>query len=189
MVKWAVLAETIPYTGSELRPHWALERTREYGSIVCAFVGPCDVKTSELVDMEDRLANDHIRAASMLHMIGEFFGANLETGVLYQRLLIQHAADFLRKEGFKNIERVGDDLMVGDRKLSVSIATASPVSVLVHWGINIDPTGAPVKAVGVGELGWDAEKTRGFARRLLADFVREIEDIRIATCKVRPVAN
>ncbi len=185
--KFEILKERITYTGSELRPHWGLEQTKIYGSLLTAFVGPCEVKTGELVDMEDRLASDFIRSKSMLHVIGEFFGTTLEAGVLYQRLLISHAEDRLRLAGWPKIERRGDDLMIGDRKLSVSIATVSPVSVLIHWGMNIDSTGAPVKAIGFSELGWNETKALEFAHELLAGFCEEIKDIQIAQCKVRAV--
>lgn len=186
-VQFRVLSETIPYTGAELRPHWGLERTRVYGSLLTAFIGPCEVATEKLVDMEDRLASDHIRARSMLHVLGEFFGMGLESGVFCQRLLIAHAEALLRKLGWAAIEREGDDLFVDGKKLSVSIATVSSVSVLIHWGFNVDPEGAPVRAVGLKELGWDNERVLDFAKELLSRYSLELEDIRIAQCKVRPV--
>jgi hypothetical protein len=194
-VQFRVLEETvakpITYTGRELRSHWGLERTGVYGSLITAFVGPCDVPTAHLVDQEDRLANDHIRAKSMLHFIGEFYGTNLEAGVLYQRLFINWAETLLNKrlEAGVRVVRSGDDLFVGDRKLSVSIATVSPVSVLIHWALNIDPTGAPVKAIGLAELGLKAAELLDFAKQLLHYYSEEIEGIRLAQCKVRPVVD
>jgi hypothetical protein len=192
-VQFRILEETaarpLPYTGRELRPHWGLERTGVYGSLLTAFIGPCEVKTDALVDMEDRLASDFIRAESMLHVIGEFFGTTLEAGVLYQRLLISWAERLLREAGL-NVERRGDDLMVnGDKKLSVSIATSTPVSVLIHWGINIDASGAPVKASDLGEVGWQKAEVLSFAKKLLTHYIAELEDIRLAQCKVRPVVS
>ena len=186
-VQFRVLDETIAYTGAELRPHWGLERTRVYGSLLTAFVGPCEVATEKLVDMEDRLASDHIRAKSMLHVLGEFFGMGLESGVFCQRLLIAHAETLLRKYGWSAIERKGDDLFVDGKKLSVSIATVSAVSVLVHWGFNVDPEGSPVRAIGLGELGWGTTRVLDFAKELLSQYSLELEDIRIAQCKVRPI--
>ena len=44
------------------------------------------------------------------------------------------------------LDLAGDDLYVGDRKLSISIAAPSPTSALIHFALNIDPTGAPVRA-------------------------------------------
>ena len=77
---------TRTYTGQELRPHYLLAEMGIRGSGIGAFVGPCQVATQHLVDWEDRLANDRIEAESMLHFIGEFFGATLKEGVLLQRL-------------------------------------------------------------------------------------------------------
>lgn len=191
-VQFRILEETarmpLTYTGRELRPHWGLERTKVYGSLIAAFVGPCDVPTEHLVDMEDRLAADRINSKSMLHLIGEFFGTSLEAGVLYQRLLMVWAERLLNEAGL-DVARSGDDLFVGDRKMSVSIATVSPVSVLIHWGLNIDPTGAPVKAIGFNELGWGPEQVLGFAKKLLTNYIAELEEIRLAQCKVRPVSD
>ena len=194
-VQFRILENAITYTGSELRPHWGLEQTKVYGSLLTCFTGPCRVPTEHLVDMEDRLASDHIGAANMLHIIGEFYGTTLEAGVLYQRLLIEWAERLLREEGLTTgtkIWRSGDDLFVqvGDRpkqKMSVSIATVSPVSVLVHLGLNIDSTGAPVSAIGFKDFGWDASQVLAFAKKLLSHYIEELEDIRVAQCKVRPV--
>jgi hypothetical protein len=177
----------ITYTGKELRPHWGLENTGVYGSLLTAFLGPCKVPTEDLVDWEDRLASDHIEAKSMLHILGEFFGTSLEAGVLYQRLAMVWAERLLQEEGVA-VTRSGDDLFVeGDHKLSVSIATVSPVSVLIHWGININCAGAPVKAAGLNQFGWSEDKVLGFAKKLLTHYIGELEEIRVAQFKVRPV--
>ncbi len=180
--------EPLTYTGKELSPHWGLEKTGVYGSLLTAFIGPCEVPTAHLVDLEDRLANDMIRAGSMLHVLGELFGTTLEAGVLYQRLFIVWAERLLRESGLA-VTRSGDDLFFEDRKLSVSIATASPVSILIHWGLNIDPSGAPVKAVGLQQLGWGNTEVLAFAKKLLTHYIGELEEIRIAQCKVRPVSS
>lgn len=186
-VSFRILEEERMYTGAELRPHWCLENTQTYGSVVVAWTGACDVCTAELVDMEDRLAADHIKAAKMLHFIAEFYGTTLEAGVLYQRLFVNWCERLLREEGMTGIYRQGDDLMTPQGKLSVSIATVSPVSVLIHWGLNIDSTGAPVKAAQLRDLGWDQTRSLGFAKKLLEHYIGEIEEIRLAQCKVRPV--
>lgn len=186
-VRYKVLEKEIAYTGSELRPHWCLENTGVYGSMITTWVGPCNVQTSELVDMEDRLAADRIEAKEMLHFIGEFYGINLEAGVLYQRLLISWAERLLREAGMKGIYRSGDDLMTEQGKLSVSIATVSNVSVLIHWALNIDATGAPVKTAELRQLAWGKPEALSFAKKLLEHYIGEIEEIQIAQCKVRPV--
>jgi hypothetical protein len=179
-----------PYTGVELRPHYLLTELGLKGPALGAFIGPCRVATEHLVDWEDRLARDRIEARSMVHFIGEFFGATLREGVLRQRLLMAQMAQSLnhrlekRGDPALRLRREGDDLFVKDRKLSVSIVTASPVSQLLHAGINIDPAGAPVPAIGLAELGIAPEE---FAREVLESFAAEWDSIEWACAKVRPV--
>ncbi len=177
------LSETIPYLGPELRPHYILSKHRIEGSALIAFEGPCLVETGHLVDWEDRLANDHIRAERMVHFLGEFFGLGLREGVFMQRLFVAQLEEELLSQGI-SVLRDGDDLFVGDRKMSVSIVTASAVSVLLHTGVNIDPAGAPVPAIGLRELGLESGK---FAQAALKRFEMEWNSIQRATTKVRPV--
>lgn len=174
--------EPLAYTGHELRSHWIYETFGIQGDAIAAFRGPCRVELSEMVDREDVLAGVGIRAAEMLHLIAEHFDRDLTRAVLRQRMLICMIAE--RLPGVAEVRRDGDDLYLGERKLTVSIATASPVSTLIHVGINIDPTGAPVAAVGLGEWQIDAD---ALAEELLGAYAAEIEDVYLATCKVRGV--
>lgn len=173
------------YTGVELRPHFLLTELGLRGSAIGAFIGPCQVQTEHLVDWEDRLANDRIEARWMVHFIGEFFGMGLREGVFAQRLLMSLMGEVANEHlGKTALRRSGDDLFAGDRKLSVSIVTASPVSLLLHAGINIDPAGAPVAAIGLGELGVLPET---WVPEVLRRFAEEWEGIHWACAKVRPV--
>lgn len=182
------------YTGVELRPHFLLTELGLKGNAIGAFIGPCRVATEHLVDWEDRLAQDRIEARWMVHFIGEFFGAvSLREGVLIQRLFMSILCDeinarLLRSGAGELCRRDGDDLFVkgpeGDRKLSVSIVTASAVSQLLHIGINIDPAGAPVPAIGLTELGIPPDE---WVPAVLARFASEWEGIEWACVKVRPV--
>ncbi|MGZ3708963.1 MAG: DUF366 family protein [Bdellovibrionota bacterium] len=177
------------YTGVELRPHFLLSEYGIRGSAVLAFEGPCQVKTEHMVDWEDRLAEDRIEARKMVHFIGEFFGMPLTEGVTLQRLFMSILGETLQRELIsarrpEQVIRDGDDLFVGDRKLSVSIVTASPVSLLLHTGINIDPFGAPVPAIGLAELGVAVEE---WVPKALACFSAERQSMDWACAKVRPV--
>lgn len=191
--KW--IEERIPYTGPELRPHYLLEKLKLPGSAIAAFIGPCEVKTEHLVDWEDRIAGDFIRSKLMVHFLGEFFGISLSEGVLYQRLFMAIAGQEIARASHQKITRSGDDLFWFDgkdeRKLSVSIVTASPVSRLLHAGINLDATGAPVKAAGLFDLGigsaQDVEPVKQLVSRILHAFSDEVEGIEWACAKVRPV--
>lgn len=177
------------YRGPELRPHFLLTELGLRGSGIGAFIGPCHVLTEHLVDWEDRLAHDRIEAKRMVHFIGEFFGIGLREGVALQRLFMSVCGDVLRELApSAQIRRDGDDLFLEGgrvpRKMSVSIVTASNVSILLHAGINVDPEGAPVPAAGLLELGVAPEK---FATRVLERVTAEIEGIHWACAKVRPV--
>lgn len=174
-----------PYTGVELRPHFLLTELGLKGSAVGAFIGPCQVKTEHMVDWEDRLNHDHIAARSMVHFLGEFFGITLREGVLAQRLFVAIAQQALnaRLEKFA-VVRDGDDLFWDRKKLTVSIVTASPVSQLLHFGINIDSAGAPVAAAGLKDLGVDPAE---WASEVLKLFCDEWESLEWACAKVRPV--
>lgn len=183
----AFFPEKIPYSGSELAPHWIANRTREFGSAVVAFRGPCSVATGELVDLEDRQENERIEAKEMLHFLGEWFDGDLNLAIARQRLFIAGFGELLarRTGGAWQFERIGNDLYAtnGDRrgKLSVSIVTASAVSTLFHFGVNIDPTGAPVDAVGLLAMDVDPD---ALARDALALWSEEWMSMAKARCKV-----
>lgn len=193
VTRWS--GEERPYTGIELRPHFLLSQFELKGSAIVAFAGPCKVETEHLVDWEDRMACDRIEAARMVHFIGEFFGMSLREGVLFQRLAMSVMRDVLNERlgaSDQPITREGDDLWWNGasprRKISVSIVTASPVSVLLHAGINFDPEGAPVAAIGLKDLGWGGEAGAArFAEQVLSRLESEWSDLEWACVKVRPV--
>lgn len=177
--------DELAYTGHQLRSHWIYETFGVQGDAIVAFRGPCHVELSEMVDRADVIAGEDIHAAEMLHLIAEHFDRDLTRAVLRQRLLICMIAELLQTViSVPEIKREGDDLYADERKLTVSIATVSPVSTLIHVGINVDPSGAPVVACGVGEWKIDPDV---LAERLLEAYANEVEDIYLATCKVRGV--
>ncbi len=178
------LDRPIAYTGEQLRSLWLYETFGAAGDAIAVFAGPCAVAGDRLVDTEDRLAGDSIEAASMLHIIIEHFGDDLERAVLRQRLLIAIIKDELTQMGVERLLRRGDDLYRDERKLTVSIATKSPVSTLIHTGINIDPAGAPVAACGLAEFGLDHTDC---AQRIAEAYRGEIAAAQFACVKVRGV--
>jgi hypothetical protein len=173
----------IPDSGKELRPHYILERFGIVGTALIAWQGPTDVKTAELVDWIDRRGQETIVARSMVHFLGEFFGPSLREIVLFQRLWITRVAALIGGD----VEVKGNDLF-GPKKLSVSIATASPVSCLIHLGVNIDSTGAPVPASGLLDRGWTPTQIQEhFVPDALRLAAREWDEVNISCAKVRPV--
>ncbi len=185
--------ENIAYSGKELSAHWVSARTGIFGPGIVAFRGRCKVETEELVDLEDRRQKSRIEALEMLHFLGEWFDGDLSLAVARQRLFIAGFAELLMRRielplG-TTIERTGNDLYVIDSgansrwKLSVSIVTASPVSTLFHFGVNIDASGAPVSAIGLADLRVDPTL---LAKDVLAAWELEWESMLKARCKVMP---
>ena len=180
------LGEASTYDGRQLTTHWPRRSSGLKTNALVAWRGPAQVPSDALVDLVDRDAGAVIVSAEMLHLVGVFFGRPLVEMVLRQRLYVARCADELRRR-CTEIICDGDDLFVPGnprRKLSVSIATISPLAGLIHLGLNIDPTGAPVPAVGLNELGVDVED---FARRILALLIDEEESVDLASAKVRAV--
>ena len=179
-----ILDGVVPYTGNELRGGWVRDRTGLDGDVAAGFVGPCEVPTENLVDLDDARAGEFIRAASMAHVIAEHPGCSLPEAVLRQRLMVALLGELLAAAG-KVARRDGDDLYYGGRKLTVSIAAPSRASSLIHLGINVDPDGAPVPAVGLRELGLNPV---GVLNDLLQRYKGEIESAAYAATKVRRVS-
>ena len=185
MMKTKFIEEEIKYIGSQLAPHWIYKNFNIRGDAIVAFRGECKVDITEMVDIEDVINNEPIYSKYMLSFITEQFGVGLEEGVLRQRLLMCIIKELLEEKGVF-VVRNGDDLMIDGRKLSVSIATKSITSVLIHTGLNILSEGAPVKASGLtSELG--IEDTKEFALEVMKRYSEELEDIKLASTKVRGV--
>lgn len=185
MMKTKFIEENIKYIGSQLAPHWIYKNFKIQGDSIVAFIGECKVDLTEMVDIEDVINNEPIYSKLMLSFISEQFGIGLVEGVLRQRLLITIIKEALEKRGIF-VVRNGDDLMINNRKLSVSIATKSITSVLIHTGLNIISDGAPVEASGLtSELG--IVDIEDFAKEIMAKYSDEIEDIVLASTKVRGV--
>ena len=184
-MKTKLIEEEIKYIGSQLAPHWIYKNFKLQGDSIVAFIGECEVKLTEMVDIEDVINNEPIYSKLMLSFITEQFGVELVEGVFRQRLLICIIKELLEERGVF-VVRNGDDLMINNRKLSVSIATKSTTSILIHTGLNILSEGAPVKAAGLtSELG--IEDVREFALEVMKRYSEEIEDIKLASTKVRGV--
>lgn len=180
-----LIEQEIKYTGLELSPHWIYKKFNLQGDAIVAFCGECEVKLSEMVDIEDVINDEPIYSKNMLSFIIEHFNINLIEGIFRQRLLItiiKEALENLLTSHLSPLTRSGDDLFIDNKKLSVSIATKSLTSVLIHVGINIDPTGAPVEAIGLNSLNID--NISGFANEVMVKYSQEIDDIILASTKV-----
>jgi hypothetical protein len=181
-MKTLFINKQLPYTGAELSSLFAYKNFSLQGNSVIGFIGPCHVD-QHLVDQEDVKNEDFIKSKLMVHFIAEIFQLDLAEGIFRQRLYMSIVKEIVEKK-VAQIRRSGDDLFIGKRKLSVSIATLSPVSTMIHIGINVDPTGAPVPAIGLAEL---KINPKTFAQEVLQAIAREEESIDLARCKVRGV--
>lgn len=185
MMHTKLIDKEIKYIGSQLAPHWIYKNFKLQGDAIVAFIGECEVALTEMVDIEDVINNEPIYSKSMLSFITEQFNVNLVEGVFRQRLLICIIKELLEERGIF-VVRNGDDLMIDGRKLSVSIATKSTTSILIHTGLNILSEGAPVKASGLtSELG--ITDIKEFALEVMKRYAEELEDINLASTKVRGV--
>ena len=186
------IKDEIKYIGSQLAPHWIYKNFHILGDAIVSFIGETDVKITEMVDIEDVISDSPIYSKKMVSFIIEQFGISLSECVLRQRFLICIIIEELRKilkDKFQ-IRRSGDDIFVNidgkDKKLSVSIATKSTTSGLIHTGLNIDPTGAPIDACGLTtDLG--ITNIEEFAKNVMKRYIEENKEVIEATCKVRGV--
>ncbi|MDD3012713.1 MAG: DUF366 family protein [Candidatus Gastranaerophilales bacterium] len=182
------IEKEICYTGKELSPHWIYKNFNIQGDAIVSFIGECEVKLDNMVDIEDVLTNSPIYSEKMLHFIVEHFNIPLMEGVLRQRLLVAIARDVIlsRLPNPAELIRHGDDLYYQEGKLSVSIATKSITSVLIHLGINIVSKNAPVKAAGLkSEL--NLKDIDCIASDIINNYTQENNQIINASCKVKGV--
>ncbi len=179
------LEQAMTYDGSQLRPHWIRRQAGIVGDALVAFRGPCAVTTDEMADVADLLDGPGIAGADMLHFVWEIFDdGDLERAVLRQRLFSAMALEALRRRApDADLRREGDDLYCGAGKLSISVATRSLVSTLIHFAINVTNEGTPVNTAGLTDLGIEPAE---LAEELLAAAAREQASIVAARSQVRP---
>jgi len=185
------LKETINYTGEQLSSLWIYQNTRLCGDAIVSFVGAADVR-DKMVDLEDVMKKEFIYSEKMLHFLIEHFENDLEKAVLRQRMLMVIIKDTLAIHIANNnlkvdhIRREGDDLYIDNKKLSVSIATSSPVSSLIHVGLNVSSNNTPVATFGLEEI-LSENDIINFANNIMDAYATELADIKKAKCKVKGV--
>ena len=173
----------IDYDGSQLRNHWIYDEFDLLGNTIIAFVGSARVDLDHMVDKEDVRNKAPIYSPKMLHFIAEWFGDSLEQAILLQHLFINEIYELLLESGTKDLFRRGNDIYYQERKLSVSIATKTNVSLLMHAGINIDTQGTPIPTSGLSELEIDPLV---FAKETLDRFASDYRVWQKARYKVSP---
>lgn len=175
--------DSIAYDGSQLRAHWLLDRFSLIGDAIVAFRGPCNVVADEVADLED-LDGPGIAADDMVHFVWESFETtDLLLAGHRQRLFAAQVREVVQQLApSSEVSRTGDDLYLQGGKLSISIATVSPVSALIHFAVNAKPSGAPVAIACLEDLGIDPS---AFAQAVLQRVSDEQCSIEVARAKVR----
>ncbi|MEQ1665651.1 MAG: DUF366 family protein [Bdellovibrionales bacterium] len=176
----------LKYDGTQLRSLFAYMTYEILGDSIVSWIGECDIPFAHMIDGEDAVQKSEIRGGKMLHFIVEKFDVNLFSGVLMQRLLASQSIELIKKLSvdraltFK-LTRSGDDIFLDDKKLSISVATKSPTSTMLHFALNITNENTPVKTLSLSDL---RVKPELFAKELMAQFASEIESVVVATQKV-----
>jgi len=182
-MRYRLIKDEITYTGGQLRSNFAYTTFGIVGDSIIAFCGMCDVKLKEMVDIEDLRAEKAIYSESMLHFIIEHHDTDLEKAVLRQLLLTNIVKDSLNDiTGKCVVKRVNSDLYEEDAKLSISVATVTPISSLIHFGINITSINTPLKTKGLKDYNIDPYE---FANLVMDKYTKEHDKINTARCKVK----
>lgn len=179
-----MIKEEIGYTGEQLHSLFIYDNFGIAGDSIISFVGPCDISLKEIVDLEDAKAGKRIFVPKMLHFIAEHFDIDLEKAILRQYLLIDVIKDILNEKlGKLIIKRIEGDIFANDAKFGISAATASPISSLIHVGINIIAPEEPnIKFKGLNDFNIDPFV---IAPEILEKYTKEIEKINLVRCKTR----
>lgn len=188
-MKEKYISRTTNYNGSELHPLYSYINHKLAGDSIVAFRGKCQIHFDQMVDAEDLVAGAQIAGDDMLHFIIELFNQNLMTAVSLQRLLVSQAQNILNKKSALlrkiPLTRNGDDLYFKNKsKLSISIASSSVVSSMIHFAVNVTNEGTPVKTCALTDFKIDP---KNFAEQLMLEFRNEYQSIIEATQKVKPL--
>jgi len=174
------------YDGSQISSLWGYSIQGVQDDSIIAFRGKCDVKIEHMIDLEDKREGESIESPDMLHFIIEHFDStDLKLIYARQRLFTAIVAEVLMSVGIRT-ERMGDDLFVDDRKLTVSIASTSAVSQKIHFGINVSHN----YYGNLEDLGPGVSETdiHNMMTSIATRYVSEIDDIEKDLRKSRPLA-
>lgn len=188
-MKTVFLEKSFGYDGTQLRPLFGYLDHGVLGDSIVAWVGSCDVGFAHMIDGEDLREKAAIRGGKMLHLIAEIFDRDLFAGVALQRLIAGIAIDLIHEmspafAAGPRLRRDGDDIYWDRKKLSISIASRSALSVQVHFAMNISNEGTPVPTCALEDFSLDAA---AFGAKLLSRISSEYDSILEATRKVRPL--
>ena len=167
------------YDGSQINPSWAFQEFKVKDSTIVSWIGPMNILGKNLIDYED--VGLDIKGNSMLNFIVEHFDeqpGNLKLAYHRQRLLVMITRDKLLDFNVKTTQD-GDDIFINQKKLSVSIATASISSMKMHFALNITTEGTPydVETSALEDVGFNQEKINKLQDSIANTYIEMIETI------------
>lgn len=181
------------YKGNELLPGWERLNYNIRGNSLIYWISPTDVSVEFMKDVDDVRENLSIKSDSMLHFVFTYYTSNDATWAVFaQRLLTKHIVEYVRAHLGSSVVRVdGNDVFIGGRKFSVSIAGVSSGLVKFHFGINVESKGAPIPVSSLSDCMtlYDAQYSNSnweennpflpsnFVTNVTRNFVAELEDI------------
>ena len=175
------------YDGTQMHSLHAYLNHRLMGNSIISWVGPCHVSFTHMLDGEDLLEQSAIQGDLMLHFIIEIFEKDLFSAVSLQRIFASICKDVIESEKpGTHLVRQGDDLYFKDQKLSISIASPSPVSTMIHFAMNVVNRGTPVKTAALkDDFSLDPKM---IADKVMKRFADEFESIQLACFKVKGIS-
>jgi hypothetical protein len=174
-------AGSMGYDGTQIAPLWAYSELGVQGDSVIFFIGEMKVPRDSLIDIEDfrsQKVDYPISSEKAIHFIIEHFDSpSLRLAYHRQRIIVNIAKERIINASGIHVKRTGSDLYVNEKKLSVSVATASASSSKIHLGINVTSRGVPkgVKAIGLEEL--KIKDVTGLAKAIANGYAGEIKGI------------
>lgn len=163
------------YDGSQINPSWAFNEFGIYGSSIITWVGPVNITPGNLKDFAD--VGLEIKSNYMINFICEFFwlpACKYENSLPSSKIACH---DFYRSSFEKGIvsKREGDDIFVENRKLSISIASASLSSMKIHFALNLEDKGTPddVETIGLFDIK-DKNGNQIFNKDNLTELVNDV---------------
>ncbi|NKQ38373.1 MAG: DUF366 family protein [Methanosarcinales archaeon] len=181
-----IINEKLDYDGSQISSLWGYIFKDIKEDSIIAFRGACDISLSQMIDLEDKKNNESIYSNDMLHFIIEHFDStDLKLIYTRQRLFTTIVQTILLKYNI-NSNRLGDDLFIknGNRKLTISIASVSPVSQKIHFGMNVTHE----KYGNLIEMGIIENNITEILKEITDAYKNEIEDIEMDLRKSRPLS-
>ncbi len=186
-MKTLFIKQKTPYTGEQLKALFGYLQWGLQGDSTVAWLGACDIPFAHMVDGEDLRDGSRIAGSEMLHFIIEVFHRDLHFGVALQRLFASSVRETLQElRADLILHRRGDDIYWQEQKLSISIASVSGVSTMIHFAVNVTNQGTPVATCALAD--WQIEP-ESFATKILERWQKEYTDLLGATQKVRPLGS